>query len=58
MLDIKLIREKSEEVRNALLKRMDAVDFTSLLEWDRQRRAHIQETETLKAKRNEVSSHH
>ena len=56
MLDIKLIREKPEEVRNALLKRMDEVDFTALLDWDTKRRSLIQEVETLKARRNEVSS--
>ena len=56
MLDIKLIREKPEEVRQALLKRMAAVDFTELLDWDQQRRARIQETENLKARRNAVSA--
>jgi len=56
MLDIKLIREKPEEVRQSLLKRMDEVDFTELLDWDKKRRTLIQEVETLKAKRNEVSS--
>ena len=56
MLDIKLIRENPEEVRQALLKRMDAVDFTELLGWDQQRRTLIQETETLKARRNTVSA--
>ncbi len=56
MLDIKLIREKSEEIRQALLKRMDDVDFTELLNWDQRKRTCIQETETLKARRNKVSS--
>ncbi len=56
MLDIKLIREKPEAIRQALLKRMDELDFTEVLELDTKRRALIQETETLKAKRNSVSS--
>lgn len=55
MIDIKRIRENAEEVRQALLKRMDAVDFTGLLDWDQKRRAVIQEVEHLKARRNEVS---
>lgn len=56
MLDIKLIRERPEEIRQALLKRKEEVDFTELLDWDKKRRTLIQEVETLKAKRNEVSS--
>ena len=56
MLDLKLIKEQPEFVRNALLKRMEAVDLTPLLEWDAQRRSVIQETETLKARRNQVSA--
>jgi seryl-tRNA synthetase len=55
MLDIRLIREKPEEVKKALLKRMDYVDFREFLNWDKQRRALLHETETLKAKRNEIS---
>jgi seryl-tRNA synthetase len=56
MLDINLIRENPEKVRNALLKRMDSVDFTELLRWDKQRREMITETERMKASRNEVSA--
>lgn len=56
MLDINLIREKKDEVTQALLKRMDAIDFTELLEWDDERRKLIVETDELKAKRNEVSA--
>ncbi len=55
MLDINAIRENTEAVRAALLKRMDAVDFTELLDWDKQRRALISESEALKAKKNTVS---
>ncbi len=56
MLDLKLIKEQPEFVRSALLKRMEAVDLAPLLEWDAQRRSVIQETETLKARRNQVSA--
>jgi seryl-tRNA synthetase len=55
MLDINLIREKTEYVRTALLKRMDNVDFTELLDWDKQRRWLISQAEELKAKTNQVS---
>lgn len=55
MLDINLIRENGEEVKNALLKRMESVDFTDLLAWDDERRNLIIESDELKAKRNEVS---
>lgn len=55
MLDINLIRRNPEEVRMALLKRMDDVDFTELLQWDQDRRNIIVDSEELKAKRNIVS---
>ncbi len=55
MLDINMIREKSEEMKRALLKRMDNVDFTELLKWDKERRELIVESENLMAKRNNVS---
>ncbi|MCP4177941.1 MAG: serine--tRNA ligase [bacterium] len=56
MLDINLIRKNPEKVREALLKRVDNIDFSDLLSWDKQKRELIQEGEKLKAKRNEVSS--
>lgn len=56
MLDIELIREKTEEVKIALLKRMDRVDFTELLAWDRERRVLIAEGDGLKGERNRVSA--
>lgn len=55
MLDINEIRKDPEKIRASLLKRMDAVDFTDLLNWDQRRRALIADTEALKAKRNKVS---
>lgn len=56
MLDINLIRKETERVKKALLKRVDSIDFTELLNWDKQKREKIQEVESLKAKKNEVSS--
>jgi len=56
MLDLNLIREKTEEVRKALLKRMDDVDFTELLQWDQDRKEMIFEIDELRAKRNKVSA--
>ncbi|MDD4493259.1 MAG: serine--tRNA ligase, partial [Eubacteriales bacterium] len=55
MLDIGLIRENPEKVRQALLKRMEDVDFTEMLEWDKQRRELLLLTENMKAERNRVS---
>jgi seryl-tRNA synthetase len=56
MLDIRLIREKPEEVRQALLKRMDKIDFRDLLSWDRDRRSLTSEIDALREKRNSTSS--
>jgi seryl-tRNA synthetase len=56
MLDIRLIREKPEEVRQALLKRMDQVDFQELLGWDRERRSMIAEIDSFREKRNSTAS--
>ena len=55
MIDINAIRENPEKVRSALLKRMKEIDFTGLLSWDEERRRAISESDTLKAKRNQVS---
>jgi seryl-tRNA synthetase len=56
MLDINLIRTDAEKVRQALLKRMDAVDLSPVLELDKKRRALLVEAEALKAKRNAASA--
>ena len=55
MLDINLIREKTEYVKTALLKRMPVVDFSELLALDSQRRTLITQADELKAKTNQVS---
>ena len=56
MIDIARIREHPDEVRDALLKRMDSLDLSELLAWDRERRTLITEVEGLKARRNEASA--
>ena len=57
MLDIRLIREKTEEVQKALLKRMAQLDFTEFLDWDQQRKSLLTDLEALRADRNKTSSH-
>jgi len=56
MIDINLIREKPDTIRQMLLARqMDASPVDQVLQLDEQRRALIQQTEVLKAERNQVS---
>ncbi len=55
MLDIRLIREKPEEVRAALAKRGETAAIDELLKLDEQRRAALREAEDLKARRNALS---
>ncbi|PKO14076.1 MAG: serine--tRNA ligase [Chloroflexi bacterium HGW-Chloroflexi-10] len=56
MLDINLVRENPDVVREALTKRhMPTTVVDDLLRLDANRRAFLQEVETLKAERNRVS---
>ena len=56
MLDINIIREQPDLVREALiLRQMDPSPVEQVLELDSQRRGIIQEVENLKAERNAVS---
>src|SRR4030065_61279 len=56
MLDINIIREQPDLVRQALLQRqMDPSPIDQILELDSHRRGIIQEVENLKAERNAVS---
>ncbi|MBI4334354.1 MAG: serine--tRNA ligase [Chloroflexi bacterium] len=55
MLDLKLIREHPDLVREALVKRNDTAPVDEILALDEQRRKHLVEVETLRARRNEVS---
>jgi seryl-tRNA synthetase len=56
MLDIKLIRERTGAVREALLKRGAAVDFSELLVWDEARRSALGSLEAKRNQRNDVSA--
>lgn len=57
MLDINKIRENKEEVKNGLLKRIDADKFNldKIIELDDERRELIGEVDKLKARRNKNS---
>jgi len=57
MLDIKIIREKKQQVKKALLKRMEEGDLNlkTILKLDEQRRQLVQQSEDLKAERNKYS---
>jgi seryl-tRNA synthetase len=55
MLDIKLIRENPEPVRQALEKRGDSFALDSILEIDGRYRSLLRQTEELRAKHNETS---
>ena len=56
MLDINLIREDPQIVRDALIKRnMETAVVDDLIQLDAQRRSFLLEVETLKAERNRVS---
>jgi len=57
MLDIKLIREKTKEVKKALLKRVDKKDLNleEVIALDDKRKELIQKADDLKAERNKYS---
>ncbi|NDL67294.1 serine--tRNA ligase [Anaerotalea alkaliphila] len=55
MLDLNLIRNNPDQVREALAKRDYAVDFTEFFAWDSRRKEIIAVAEALKAERNKVS---
>ena len=55
MLDIRLIRESPELVRQSLEKRGDSFALDSILEIDERYRSLLRQTEELRAKHNETS---
>src|SRR4030042_5608483 len=55
MLDIKLIRDNPERVREAMEKRGEKAPLDQISSLDEQRRQLLHEMETLRAHRNEVS---
>ena len=56
MIDINLIREKPEYVKEALKKKLWETDFTELLEWDKEKRELMQVVENNKAEMNRLSA--
>ena len=55
MLDIKIIREDMEAVREGLQKKGVEVDLDAIMSLDQRRRAILSESEQLRSSRNEVS---
>lgn len=55
MLDLKLVRDHTDQVREAMRRRGTALDLTEFLALDAERRGAQQELETLRRRRNEVS---
>ncbi|MDR0977551.1 MAG: serine--tRNA ligase [Endomicrobium sp.] len=55
MLDIKIIRENPDYVKQAIASRNKVVDFTQLLKWDDERKFIKNEIEKMRLKRNAVS---
>ena len=56
MLDLKLIAENPEKVKNALAKKGCEVDFTEVLSLETEKKKIMADTESLKAERNKVSA--
>ena len=56
MLDINLIREKPEYVKEALKKKLWETDFTELLSWDKEKRELLKIVEENKAEMNKLSA--
>ncbi len=55
MLDIKILRQNPEIIRDALKKRNNDLDIEPAIELDKQRRAILTEVEQKKAKQNEIT---
>lgn len=55
MLDLRFIRENPQVVKDGLAKKSDTSDIDRILAVDEERRAMIQEVESLKAERNRVT---
>ena len=56
MLDLKFIREHTDLVKQGISAKREVDNVDEIISFDEQRRVFIQEGETLKAKRNEVSA--
>ncbi len=55
MLDIKILRNEPERIREALRNRNNDLDITPAIELDKQRRELLTDVEQKKAKQNEIS---
>jgi seryl-tRNA synthetase len=55
MLDIRIIRENTDEIRRALKNRGDNAPLDEIIELDKRYRQALQQVEALRAERNEVS---
>lgn len=55
MLDIKLLRQEPEKIKEALKNRNNSLDIEPAIELDKKRRALLQEVEVKKAAQNEIS---
>lgn len=55
MLDIQLIRDDPQAVREALLKRMDSVDLDGILKLDQARKSSLNHLNTLRSERKRLS---
>jgi seryl-tRNA synthetase len=56
MLDIKRIRQQPEEVETALKRRNPELSLTALLDMDQRRRHVLQQEETLRSERNQLTA--
>lgn len=55
MLDIKILRQEPEKIREALKNRCSDLDISPAIELDKQRREILSDVEQKKAKQNEIS---
>ncbi len=56
MIDVNLIRQDAEAIRQRYLRRGKDIDFTEFLQLDEQRKGLIAKVESMKAQRNKVSA--
>ena len=56
MLDINLIRQNPEKVKESLKKKLWVTDFTELLKWDEERKTKLKFVEEGKARKNALSA--
>ena len=56
MIDINLIRENPQKIKEALAKKLWETDFTELLKWDQERKEKLKIVEAGKAEQNRLSA--